>query len=156
MIKVKIAAIGKLKEDYLKSAVTEYAKRINKYAKLSIIEGAESKNTLRSDKAIECAKKDEGEQLMAISSGYLVALDSRGEMLSSEEFASLIKAQIDKGEEITFAVGGSDGLGNNILTKADKMISFGRVTYPHQLMRVILLEQIYRALNIINNTAYHK
>ncbi len=155
-MKVNIITIGKIKEDYLKSAISEYQKRIKKYAKLSIFEKEESKNNARSNKMIITAKQEEGESLLSTAKGYLIALDLRGEMLSSEELAAIIKEQKDRGGEVTFAIGGSDGLGQNLLDKADRVISFGRVTYPHQLMRVILTEQIYRAFSIIANTPYHK
>ncbi|NCA67629.1 MAG: 23S rRNA (pseudouridine(1915)-N(3))-methyltransferase RlmH [Clostridia bacterium] len=155
-MKINVVAVGKLKEDYFRLAVAEYSKRINRFAKLTIFETLESKNLQRSEGAIKAAKEEECVEILSYAKGRIIALDSRGSEVTSEEFSDIIKSSQDIGQELTFIIGGSDGLSEKLLKTADKAISFGKVTYPHQLMRVILLEQIYRGFTIIANMPYHK
>ncbi len=155
-MKINIIAVGKLKEKYFRDSLEEYSKRISRFAKLDIIEVAESKNAQRGEAAIRAAKDEEGEAIISMLKGITIALDSKGALITSEELAELVKNAKDYGQEMSFAIGGSDGLSEKLLTLADKRISFGRVTYPHQLMRVILAEQLYRAFTIINSMPYHK
>lgn len=146
MIKLGIVAVGKLKETFWTEAVNEYAKRIGRFATLKIIELPE-KRTL----------EEEGEEILKKASGTLVVTDVKGELVSSEGIAELIKNEVNYGKsEITFVIGSSEGLAESVKKAASKRISFGAVTYPHQLMRVIVAEQLYRAMTILNNVTYHK
>ena len=146
MIKLGIVAVGKLKETFWTEAVNEYAKRIGRFATLKIIELPE-KRTL----------EEEGEEILKKASGTLVVTDVKGDPVSSEGIAELIKNEVNYGKsEITFVIGSSEGLAESVKKAASKRISFGAVTYPHQLMRVIVAEQLYRAMTILNNVTYHK
>lgn len=155
-MKVNLVAVGKIKENYLSQGILEYSKRISRYAKLEIIEVAECKNTTRAKNAIRVAVEKESEAILAAINGNTIALDSRGDMVTSQQIADILQDAKDNGQVLTFVIGGSDGLAENVLSKADKIISFGKVTYPHQLMRMIFLEQLYRGFTIINNITYHK
>lgn len=146
MIKVNLVVIGKLKETFFTEAVNEYAKRISRFACLKIIELPERKTLT-----------EEGDDVLKKATGLVVVFDVKGEEVTSEGLAKLIEnAAINGKSELTFVIGSSEGLSDKVKNAADKKISFGRVTYPHQLMRVIALEQIYRAFTIINNVTYHK
>lgn len=146
MIKLGIVAVGKLKETFWTEAVNEYAKRIGRFATLKITELPE-RRTL----------EEEGEEILKKASGTLVVTDVKGEPVSSEGIAELIKNEVNYGKsEITFVIGSSEGLAESVKKAASKRISFGAVTYPHQLMRVIVAEQLYRAMTILNNVTYHK
>lgn len=146
MIKLNIVAVGKIKETFFTEAVNEYAKRIGRFASLKIIELSERRTI-----------EEEGEEILAKASGTVVATDVKGELVSSEDLARLIKNEANYGKsEITFVIGSSEGLSDKVKKSADKRISFGKVTFPHQLMRVILSEQLYRAMTILNNVTYHK
>ena len=148
MLKINIVVVGTLKEKYWTEAINEYAKRLTRYADVKCIELA------------ECNKADgvvkEGKEILSKCSGSVYALDSHGDCLTSEEFAGLIGKERDAGETVTLIIGGSCGLSDEVKKKAKRLLSFGKVTYPHQLMRVILLEQIYRAFRISSNEPYHK
>ncbi len=153
MIKLNVVAVGKLKEKFWGDAISEYKKRISKYAELSIIECAEG---IDEGNATRLQKQEENGILKKLK-GYVVLMAIEGEMVSSENLASLIERESTLGNsEFTFIIGGSRGVSDEIRKRADKLISFGKVTYPHQLMRVILSEQLYRAMSIINKTSYHK
>ena len=146
MLKINIVCVGTLKEDYWVKAIQEYTKRISRFATINIVEVAE-KDTI----------EKEGEQLISKAKGYLIALDKDGSLLSSENLAEKLDKLLVQGKsEISFIIGGSDGLSAKVKNSCNEMISFGKVTYPHQLMRVILTEQIYRALTINNHITYHK
>ena len=146
MIKLGIVAVGKLKETFWTDAVNEYAKRIGRFATLKITELPE-KRTL----------EEEGEEILKKASGTLIVTDVKGDPVSSEGIAELIKNEVNYGKsEITFVIGSSEGLAESVKKAASKRISFGAVTYPHQLMRVIVAEQLYRAMTILNNVTYHK
>lgn len=146
MIRLRIAAVGNLKEKYWREALAEYEKRISRFASLSVKEVAEKRT-----------KEEEGKELLSVLNGKAVLLDIGGENLSSPEIASFLQDCLNKGQsEITFVIGGSTGVSEEVKAACVKKISFGRATYPHQMMRVILAEQLYRALTIMNNVTYHK
>ncbi len=146
MIKLNVVAVGKLKERFFTDAVNEYAKRISRFASLKITEIPEKKTV-----------EEEGTEILKKTSGLTVLTDVKGEAVSSENLAEIIKNACTYGQsEITFIIGSSEGTSEEVKKGVDKRISFGAVTFPHQLMRVILCEQLYRALTIINNVTYHK
>lgn len=145
MIKVNIVCIGKIKESYLREACGEYIKRLSRFCKLEIKELAEGKNL-----------KDEAEAVLRAVSGYKIALCVEGKQLSSPALAERLKALTDRGGEITFVIGSSCGLDDAVKDNCDLKLSFSEMTFPHQLMRVILLEQIYRAFMINAGSEYHK
>lgn len=144
---IKILCVGKIKEKYLKELIDDYEKRISKYMKIEIIE-------LKDDPIY--TKEITNLNSMINTKDYNVALDLRGEKLSSEEFANFVDKTLVINSNITFIIGPSDGLNEEILNKCNKIISFSNLTFPHGLFRGILLEQIYRAFKIIHNEAYHK
>lgn len=151
---IKIICIGKIKEKYLISAIEEYHKRIKAFCELEIIELKEF-NTDDINKNIEL----EGEQILNTikKNDYVIALSIPGKNISSEELALFIKNHyIYDSSTITFIIGGSNGLDKKVLQRSDYQLSFGKMTFPHQLMRVILLEQVYRCMMINNNHKYHK
>ncbi|HQC55057.1 MAG TPA: 23S rRNA (pseudouridine(1915)-N(3))-methyltransferase RlmH [Clostridia bacterium] len=152
-MRINIVAVGKLKEKYWKDAISEYSKRMQKYFNLNIIEVNEYSNS----KNIEVIKEQEGQAILSKVKGKTVLLDIKGDLVSSEDLSSFIEESAVKGEsEITFIIGGSNGVSEQVKDKSDKIISFGKVTYPHQMTRLILIEQIYRAGTIMNNESYHK
>lgn len=156
---VSIICVGKLKEKYLKDAVSEYFKRIQRFAKCEVIELNDEKIPDNAGKKLEeQILAREGELILSKikSSSYIVAMCIEGNIVSSEELADLIEDSAMKKGHITFIIGGSLGLDDKVKKRADKCISFGRITLPHQLMRVVLAEQIYRAFKINANETYHK
>lgn len=159
-MKVKIVAVGKLKEKYLKQGIDEYAKRLTKYCKFEIIEVPDEKapETL-SETEMLMIKEKEGQKILSkIGEGdYVYALAINGTDYTSEAFAASMDQVTTQGKStITFVIGGSLGLSSAVLSRSNQQISFGRVTYPHQLMRLILSEQVYRCFRITNGHAYHK
>ncbi len=159
MININIICIGKLKEKYLKDAIDEYSKRLSKYCSLSIVEIADEKlpgkvnDSIAKDiKEKECAKI-----LAAIKKdSYVMPLDLRGKQFTSEEFSKKLEDIPVRGfSSITFIIGGTLGLTEEVLSRANEFISFSKMTFPHQLIRVFLLEQIFRAFKISNNETYH-
>lgn len=153
-------SIGKVKEAYLKEALLEYSKRVSKYTKLSYVSLKPSKSTPdMSPKEIAQVKKEEGSKILAQIKprAYVIALDIKGKQLSSEKLASKIRSlQVQGKSQITFIIGGSYGLSPEVLKRADFRLSFSKMTFPHKLMKVILIEQVYRSFKIINNEPYHK
>ncbi|MDE6667877.1 MAG: 23S rRNA (pseudouridine(1915)-N(3))-methyltransferase RlmH [Clostridia bacterium] len=145
MQKINIVCVGKIKEDFYRSAVTEYLKRLSRFAKVEVKEIAEGKDL-----------EEEAQGILRAAKGYIVALCVEGNKLSSEELSKRIKTLTDKGEEITFIIGSSCGLAETVKSQADFKLSFSDMTFPHQLMRVILCEQIYRAFMINSGSTYHK
>ncbi|MCD8295527.1 MAG: 23S rRNA (pseudouridine(1915)-N(3))-methyltransferase RlmH [Clostridia bacterium] len=145
MQKIYIVCVGKIKEEFYREAVQEYLKRLSRFAKVETVEIPENKTLER-----------EGEGILRACKGHAIALCIEGRKESSESFAQLIKKSCDKGEDITFIIGSSCGLAESVKAKADDRISFSDMTFPHQLMRVILAEQIYRAFMIISGGEYHK
>lgn len=159
-MKISIICVGKLKEKYWQLAVCEYSKRLSKYCKLEIIEVPDEKapdNMSAADE--ERVRNKEGERILKNikEDCYVVALDIVGKSLSSEEFSSWAEEKMTRGiSHITFIIGGSIGIGDEVMKRADFKISFSKMTFPHQMMRVILLEQFYRGMKIIKNEPYHK
>ena len=157
---ITIIAIGKLKEKYWQDAVSEYSKRLGAYCKLNIIELKESPLAANPSKADEEAvKRAEGEEILSkISKGdYVISLEIKGKGLDSEGLASKIEQLgIEGKSSIVFIIGGSLGLDKAVSDRADFKLSFSAMTFPHQMMRVILLEQIYRSFKIMRNETYHK
>ena len=153
MLKVNIIAVGSIKEKYLTDAINEYLKRLSRYASVSIVEIEEK--TQSSD--IRLKKEQEGLAILKKARGYIIALDGGGVQLSSVDFSKKIDDIALSGDsEISFVIGGSNGHSEQVLRFADMRLSFGKMTYPHQLFRVMLLEQIYRAFTITAGTPYHK
>lgn len=156
---INIIAVGKIKEKYFTAAINEYSKRLSRFVKLNVTEVADEKIPDRaSDKEIEQIKEKEGEKILAkIPQGsYVITLCIEGEELSSEELAEKVAAVSMTNSSVTFIIGGSLGLLDKVKSASQLRLSFGRMTLPHQLMRVVLLEQIYRAFKINNNESYHK
>lgn len=150
---IKIITIGFIKEQYLKDAITEYKKRISKYTNLEIIE-LKDEDFGENEKTL---KVEEEKILKQISDrDYIITLEIEGKELTSIEFAKKIESIQLENSNITFIIGGSYGLSENIKNKANYHLSFSKMTFPHQLFRVLLLEQIYRAYKINNNESYHK
>lgn len=157
---ISIVTVGKLKEKYLKQGIEEYVKRLSAYAKLEMIEVADEKAPEElSDLEMAQVKQKEGERLLAKISAdaHVIALAINGKMQSSEELAdSLDKLATYGKSKIAFVIGGSLGLSDEVLQRANEQLSFSRMTFPHQLMRLILVEQIYRAFRINRGEPYHK
>ena len=159
-MKITVITVGKIKEKYLEDAIAEYSKRLSRYCKLEIIQVADEKTPDRASEVVETQIKDkEGERILSHikDTAYVVALAIEGKMISSEELAELIDGLGVRGEShIQFVIGGSLGLSKKVLERADYKLSFSRMTFPHQLMRLILLEQIYRSYRIMSGQPYHK
>lgn len=159
-MQIRVLAVGKLKEQYLVEGIEEYSKRLGRYERLEIVElRAESFSEPLSAKEVEEILQREGERILKEIKprSFLVALDRGGRALSSEELAEEIqRAALAGSSQLVFVIGGSLGLDERVLKRADLVLSFSKFTFPHQLMRLILLEQIYRAFTILNNERYHK
>ena len=152
-MKVNIVCVGKIKEKFFTDAIREYEKRLSRFCVFNIIEVPEATKFTN----LEQKSEVEGELLLAKSTGIIVALDGKGKMLSSSEIADFIKEKKVAGSSvITFIIGGSNGLSKAVLDKANLVLSFGKITFPHQLFRVVLTEQIYRAFTILKGLPYHK
>jgi 23S rRNA (pseudouridine1915-N3)-methyltransferase len=160
MVKIDVICVGSLKEAYLRDAAAEYLKRLSRYAKITVTEIKEARLPANASPADEEAVKNaEGAAILAKvgASPYVIALDVRGESRSSERFAKQIQELSASGKSnIAFIIGGSLGLSDDVLRAADFRLSFSPMTFPHQLMRVIVLEQIYRAFKINSGESYHK
>lgn len=159
-MKISIICVGKIKEKYLALGIEEYKKRLSRYCKLEIVELPDEKTPDRASDAEELIiKKKEGERILKCvkSDSYVIALAIEGNMLTSEKMAAQIEALGVNGEShITYIIGGSLGLDGDVLSRADYLLSFSKMTFPHQLMRMILLEQVYRAYRINCGEPYHK
>lgn len=157
---ISIICVGKLKEKYLKSAIDEYSKRLSRYCRLDILELPDEKTPDNcSEKEELLIKNKEGSNILKHikENMYVIALDLKGKMLSSEELACYVDNLGLKGiSNIAFVIGGSLGLSEEVLKRASYKLCFSKMTFPHQLMRVILLEQVYRSYRIINGEPYHK
>lgn len=145
---IKIICFGKLKENYLINAVNDYFERINKYHKISILELKDSDNM--NDEEKELLKTIQNDK------SYKILLDIKGEEVSSIEFSTLINDKLTHFSSITFIIGSSNGVSENIKNFVNQRISFGKITMPHGLFRAVLLEQVYRSFKILNNESYHK
>ena len=157
---ITIVSVGKLKEKYLKMGIDEYAKRLGSYSKLDFVEVPDEKAPEQlSDAEMELVKKKEGERILAkINDGtYVIALALDGKMKTSEQMAADLDALMTYGKsKIAFIIGGSLGLHDDVLKRADEKLCFGKMTLPHQLMKLVLVEQIYRSFRIIKGEPYHK
>jgi len=150
---IKIICVGKIKEKYLNEAIKEYEKRLSKYTKLKIIEVSDIDNP---NIEIVLNKEKELIEKHIEEKDYVITLEIEGNMLSSVELASKINNIFNTNSNITFIIGGSYGLHNDIKNRSNYKLSFSKLTFPHQLFRVNLLEQIYRVFKINNNESYHK
>jgi 23S rRNA (pseudouridine1915-N3)-methyltransferase len=150
MKKVTVVCVGKLKEQYLKDGINEYLKRLSRYAKVEIKE--------LSDYATDddtCIEK-ESSLILSCLKGFVITLDIGGKQLTSEELAQNIDKAFITNSEVTFVIGGSKGFDDRVRRKSNLTLSFGKVTFPHQLVRLMLFEQIYRSFSITEGTPYHK
>jgi 23S rRNA (pseudouridine1915-N3)-methyltransferase len=159
-MKITIVSVGKIKEKYLRDGIAEYVKRLSRYCKLDIVEVADEKTP---DNASELEERKiremEGERILKCirDTDYVIALAIDGKMLNSVELSRLVETLGVQGKSsIVFVIGGSLGLSEEVLRRSDYRLSFSRMTFPHQLMRMILLEQIYRSYRIMNGEPYHK
>ena len=153
-MKIKVITVGKIKENYFTDAILEYTKRLSTMCDLNLIEVKE----VNFDD-INRNINDEGKNILdkVDNNDYLITLEIKGKELESTELAAFIENHYTFDSRVlTFVIGGSNGLSEEVIKRSNMHLSFGRFTYPHQLMRVILLEQIYRSMMIINNKAYHK
>lgn len=160
LVNIKIISVGKLKEKYLVQGINEYVKRLGKYAKMQLVEVPDEKAPENlSEAEMLQVKAKEGERILSKikDNEYVFALAIEGKNPSSEEFAQQIdQLGIQGKSNLTFVIGGSLGLSEQVMKRSDTQISFGKMTYPHQLMRLILVEQIYRSQRILKNEPYHK
>lgn len=159
-MKITLVTVGKIKERFFADAIKEYEKRLSRYCRLEIVQVADEKTPEKASEAqARQIREREGERILAqLKEGaYVIALAIEGKMASSEELAKkLEKLGITGKSQVVFVIGGSLGLSEAVLIRADEQLSFSRMTFPHQLMRVILLEQIYRSYRIIAGEPYHK
>lgn len=159
-MKITIITVGKVKESYFRGAIEEYSKRLSKYCRLEIVEVADEKTPDKASETEEAQiKAKEAERIMKHirDDAYVMALAIEGKQFDSVELAEKVDLLGVQGKShIQFIIGGSLGLHHSVLSRADFKLSFSKMTFPHQLMRVILLEQIYRAYRIINHEPYHK
>lgn len=156
MIKINLITVGDIKEKYLKDAINEYSKRISKFAKLNIVEIKENAPKTARTADIEQALKKDADLILNHIKGYPIILDVLGKSMTSEQFSKTIEKISLTDSEISFIIGASNGLHESIKKMSKLSISFSSMTFPHQLMRVIFLEQLYRAFTIINHISYHK
>ncbi len=159
-MKIRLIVVGKIKERYLRDAIGEYSKRLSAYCELSVIETADEKTPEHAPESVEARIREiEGERILSKLNdrSFVIALAIAGEMLSSEQLADRLQELMLRGRsDLCFIIGGSLGLSPAVLKRADLQLSFSRMTFPHQLMRVILLEQVYRAFKINAHEPYHK
>ena len=159
-MKITVLCVGKIKEKYFTSALEEYSKRLSRYCKLEIVEVADEKTPDNASQVVEDAiRSKEAERILKYvkDDAFVITLEINGKLLSSEELADKIdKIGIQGTSHIIFIIGGSIGLGEEVLQKSNFALSFSKMTFPHQLMRLILVEQIYRSLTITHNKEYHK
>jgi len=157
---ITVVAVGKLKEKYLREGINEYSKRLSAYCKLQVVEVADEKAPeVLSEVEMEQVKRKEGERILAQlkPDQYVIALAIEGQMWSSEKLASELDRLATYGKsQVAFVIGGSLGLSPEVLKRADVLLSFSKMTFPHQLVRLILLEQVYRAYRINRGEPYHR
>ncbi len=159
MIKINIIAVGKVKEKYFLDGIKEYSKRLSGVCEFKIYEIEEENYKKVSESLAQDIKNKEGKKILSCPDfkGYIFAMAIEGKKFSSVSFANEIKKLIDSGNgTITFVIGGSYGLSDDVKSRADKLISFSEMTFPHTLFRLMLTEQIYRAFSILGGTPYHK
>ena len=156
MLKIRLIAVGKIRESYLKEGISEYAKRISRYAELQIREVKEETFSKEGEAERRAAKKKEGERILAELKGAVVCLSAEGKKFSSEQFSRYLVQTGDRVGEISFVIGGSYGLDDAVKARADLVLSFSDMIFPHGLMRLIFTEQLYRAFTIAEGGNYHK
>ena len=145
MMKVNFLCVGNLKEKFFEDAAAEYLKRLSRFCRVEVKELAE-----------KSGPEEEAESILRCLKGHVIVLAVEGKQCSSEAFAKKIAAITDRGEELTFVIGSSEGLSNRVKEQADELLSFSQMTFPHRLMRIILLEQVYRGFMINAGAKYHK
>lgn len=159
MLTINIVCVGKLKENFFKDAVSEYSKRLSKYCKLNIFEVADEKIPNHASLAI-CneIKNKECEKILSLlkRDSYIIALDLRGKEFTSQQFSAKLDSLSMQTSSITFIIGGSLGLTDELLSKCNEKVCFSKMTFPHQLIRTFLLEQLFRAFKISNGETYHR
>lgn len=159
-MRIRIITVGKIKEAFYRDAIKEYLKRLQKYATVEIVEVADEKTIEQANHAqIDSIKQKEAQRILQQikENSYVIALEINAKQMASEELAEYIRELGIRGKSsIVFIIGGSLGLHDSVLERADHTLSFSKLTYPHQLMRVILLEQVYRCFRINSNEPYHK
>lgn len=158
-MKVTLICVGKVKEKFYRDAIKEYEKRLGAYIKLNTIEISDEKVKAENDSEIALAMEKEGNNILSKikDNQYVITLEILGKNLSSEEFASKIDNLMLIGKsDVVLIIGGSYGLSDSVKKRSDFALSFSRMTFPHQMMRVVLLEQVYRAYRIITGASYHK
>ena len=159
MLHIDIICVGKLKEQYFKDALNEYSKRLSKYCILSIVELPDEKVPDKlSDKLISDIKEKESNNILSHikKDSYIVSLDLRGKQYTSEEFSKKLEKISLINSSVTFIIGGTLGLSDKLISSSDELICFSKMTFPHQLIRIFLLEQIFRGFKISNNETYHR
>ena len=159
-MRITVLCVGKIKEKYFTMAIDEYSKRLSRYVKLDIVEVADEKTPDGASEALENVIRDkEGKRILANlkEDSYVITLEIEGKMLDSVELSQKIeKISVSGKGHIIFVIGGSLGLSDEVKSKSDYKLSFSKMTFPHQLMRVVLLEQVYRSYRILGNEPYHK
>ena len=159
MLNINIVCVGKIKEDYLKDAISEYSKRLSKFCNLNIIELSDEKLPSKLNDSIinEIKNKECNKMIQSLKKdSYIICLDLKGKQFTSEEFSEKIdNIALNFNSSITFIIGGTLGLNEEILSLSNEKICFSKMTFPHQLIRVFLLEQLFRAFKISNNETYH-
>lgn len=157
MIKINLVAVGKVKENYFADGIKEYAKRLSRFCEFSIIELGEENYSKADEGTIKLIKEKEGDKILEHIKGYVIAMAIEGKKVSSESFAKKIDNVLARGNGvITFVIGGSYGLADKVKARADELMSFSDMTFPHTMFRLMLTEQLYRAFSILNGIAYHK
>ncbi|MBR0491768.1 MAG: 23S rRNA (pseudouridine(1915)-N(3))-methyltransferase RlmH [Clostridia bacterium] len=159
MLNINIICVGKIKEKFFSSAIEEYSKRLSKYCKLDILELPDEKIPDNPNETIEnIVKEKECNNILKHlkKDSYIIALDLKGKEYTSVEFSEKLESLSMTNSKITFIIGGSLGLTDNLLSHCNEKICFSKMTFPHQLIRIFLVEQIYRAFKISNNESYHK
>lgn len=160
MLHINIICVGKLKEKYLQDAISEYSKRLSRYCILNIIELSDEKLPSNlNDSLINQIKEKESNNIISHidKNSYVIALDLKGKQYSSEDFSEKISnIALNSSSSITFIIGGTLGLSQNVLKYSNELVCFSKMTFPHQLIRIFLLEQIFRSFKILNNETYHR
>lgn len=157
---IRIVAVGKIKEKYIQEGIKEFTKRLSRYCTLDVIEIDDEKAPENlSEKEMEIVKTKEGERILSKipQNSFIISLEIKGKQLSSEELSKKIEDLMVNGtNDICFVIGGSLGLSTDVINRSDYKLSFSKMTFPHQLMRLILLEQVYRGWRIMKGEPYHK
>ena len=159
MVHINIVCVGKIKEKFFRDAIEEYSKRLSRFCSLTITEVADEKIPEKSNENIvEAIKQKEGINILnhIKKDSYVIALELKGTELDSVQFSQEIEKISNLNSNITFVIGGSLGLSKDVLNRSNKQVCFSKMTFPHQLIRIFLVEQIYRAFKIANNETYHK